>query len=385
MKKIPGRVLIVLLSISFSLFAFEGVEYELNISSKTPYVKEPVTIEMNIRQTSRNGVLDFEFSPIKNESFDLLFLGVENLQDKNGSTFIKYKYVLFALKEGEVEVGFNFIIKSATKEEVKEAAIGARNVLRVVNTKNTKIKLDSLKLSVKKLPQDVKIVGKYELKADFGTVDVERFSQLNVTYTLLGEGYPPSFSPFANGIGGVDLFEEKESFDDKLFHKRVYSYAILADKNFTIPKVFIRAFDPVNNRAYNLVVKERNITVKDLVAQDILDKSDTFDKDIDFDEYKSFFAYFLWFLSGFFAALFLPTLKRRFFKPNREKSAFIQRVKDTKDFKSLLKIVILEDQKLYKKEIERIERCIYEAGKDSLSEIKKSILKKIDDASYSDR
>ncbi len=384
MKKNRGNILLllILLMMNLPLCAAEGVSWHMKVSTKTPYIREAVIITMDARQTEKEGVTVFEFHPQKSSAYEILFLGEEDLRGADDLTHVRFKYALFPLHEGNLSVDFLFIAKKASKEELKEVAIGARNVLRVVKTVDTRINLDFLQLNVRKLPEGTKLVGRYTLEYDMPSEEVSPFSQLNLVYTLKGYGYPPKLETVLPDIAGVESFVEVEKFDDKLFHKRTYRYALLAEKSFTIPKVSIKAFDPEKDKPYFLETPAQKISVAKVDAKEILDSRDSLPKEVDYAKYRSYLYGLLLFLAGFLSAKLLPDIMKRYSKkPSVSENSFICKIEKTDDPKLLMKYLILENRHLFDEEIALLEEALYHHKKVSLKSLKEQIRKKVADES----
>ncbi len=386
MKKNRGNLLwILLFVVHMPLFGAEGFSWQMKVSTRTPYIKEAVIVTMDARQEEKKGVIRFEFHPQKSSAYEILFLGEEDLRGADDLTHVRFKYALFPLHEGNLSVDFHFVAKRASKEELKEVAIGARNVLRVVKTTDTPVDLNPLLLRARKVPQGTALIGDYTLSCDAPAKEVAPFSQVNLTCMLKGYGYPPGLKTILPGIEGVESFAEVEKFDDKLFHKRTYRYALLAEKSFTIPKISIKAFDPAKEKPYILESPAQEISVMHAEPKEILDSRDSLPKEVDFAKYRSWLYGVLLFLAGFLSAKLLPdftNFTKKFAGSHlAAENRFLQKVEKTDDMRLLMKYLLLEDRELFAKEIASLEEALYQKRNLSLKSLKSQIRRKVADGS----
>jgi len=380
MKKNLGKILLLCIVWVLELAAKEDIAYKLDVSTHTPYVKEAVIVTMEAWQKSTHDVILFEFKPLQKEGYELLFLGEEDLKDEGDLTHVRFKYALFPKKSGALEVPLHFVAKSASKEELKDVAIGARNVLRVVKTKDRTIPLEALHLKVQPLPEGVRLVGAYDLVANIPVKETTPFAQVDLTYTLQGHGYPPQIASLLPDIPGVERFMEVEKFDDKLFHKRIFHYALLAEKSFTIPAVSIKAFNPATKKVYMLSTPQTTIKVASVDPKEIVDKHDALPKAIDRSAYRQYLYYLLFFIAGIASAKLFPLLKKRFFPTMKGMDDISLTIAKTEDPKALLRYLIARNRTLFADEIGLLEEMLYEKRQHSFKEIKKSALQRVNDA-----
>ena len=353
--------------------------YRLEISDKTPYLKEAVTVTLDAKQRVPGGVINFEFRPVKSSAYELLFLGEEQLHDSDDLNHVRFKYALFPLQRGPITVSYIFISKKASTQEMKEVAIGARNVLRVVKTKNRTIDLGETILNVRPLPEGVELVGHYSLTVVSPPEKVLPFSQVDLSYTLKGYGYPPQMEKILPEIPGVESFVELERFDDKLFHKRRFHYALLAEKDFTVPAVAIKAFDPHKEKSYILKTAAYHVEVMPVKADEIIDAGDYPASTVSWATYRVYLYYLLFFVAGFLTAILLPLLLERFAKRGGYSSTFVENVLKAKEPRELLQLLLSKDRYRYAEEIEALEQLVYDKKDIPLKEIRQRIIKKADD------
>ncbi len=380
MKNIHGKY--VWYGIFMCLFALRlsgadsDVAYNLTVSNRNPYVKEAVTIIFDVKQKRPEGVISFEFHPVKSDDYELLFLGEEQLHDRDKRNHVRFRYALFPKRAGEVSVAWHFVTKTASTEEMKEVAIGARNVLRVARTKDRVIRVPQTKLHVRALPEGVQLVGAYTLSAVPPPHEALPFSQVDLHYTLEGYGYPPQIARLLPNIPGVEAFVEVESSDDKLFHRRRYRYALLSEGNFTVPAVTIEAFDPKRQKRYRLHSEPCTVTMLPVDIKALTDSEERPESALWGVRQQRYVYYILFFVAGFLSAKMMPMLMQRLSRRGARADLFMEKVARERDPKRLMRMLLAEDPRRYTEEIEAIEKLLYGGGERSFREIRRRIMQK---------
>ena len=100
----------MILFFSFSLFGSSLCYHEFKVSNSSPYVKEGVEILFHVRQVDKSKVMYFELKPQKSDNFKLHLLQKTESQKGYHEHIADYKYILFPLKSGKIELKFDFKI-----------------------------------------------------------------------------------------------------------------------------------------------------------------------------------------------------------------------------------------------------------------------------------
>jgi len=364
MKKNLGSFLLLLFTLSLS--ASSLCEHTFQVSNKTPYLKEGVEIFFQAKQKDKSAVMFFDLDAQKNPDFELHFIKKEEDQSRHHDKRVRYKYLLYPLKEGNITLTFDFKVSLASDKSTEEFASGSRDVIKPMLTDETKIDLKPLVFDVKGVKKDVDLIGDYTLEHTLTSQEISPYEQANMTYTIKGTGYPSKLTSLLPDIPGVKQFLALENGS---FH-----YAFSADENFSIPAVTIKCFSPKKGSYYTLTAPKQDITVLHKEAKDVLDKSSSL-PDSAFN-YKTLLPYlngFLLFIAGyFFAKLNLLSYLR---PKQKTEDAFIKAVKKAKDEKSLLQILLAANNKTHTPFIQALEASLYAGKKTSLSKIKEALLK----------
>jgi hypothetical protein len=363
------KTVLFYLFLVLSLHGYSDFIYNLDISSKSVMEKEAVIIDVKLKQKNAQDVIHFDFTFPESDRYKIKLLQSDESEDLKGRSLIRSKYVLYPLKDGKLEIKPQLIVKKASKEELKKFVTGSADELMYMQTRNKNIDLKPFNIDVRKLDDDVVLVGDYELKYKIDKKIINSSEQVNITYILSGKGYEVDFHTILKEIPNVDLFINREVVDRKLSHSYKYMYAIYAENDFIIPEVSLVGYNPKTAKKYLLKAPPINIKVEK--------KSLTEDKNLksadNSFEWKRYLNYFLLFLSGFLVQKLLKLLPKRELSENEK---FIFSVKRAKTAKELLKILMLQDSSKFKPYIEKLEQSIYQDRSISLSSLKSDIIKR---------
>jgi hypothetical protein len=355
MKKALGKIVIF---IYFGCVALASplATYTLTASKNNPKLKEGIEIKFSTTQQNRNDVMFFFLEPKKSPNYKIVLLKKEVKELAYHHKKATFSFLLFALKSGSVEVGFDFMIKTASDKAVAQVYEGGRDNVKWIDTKNTKIKITPLTLQVKKLSRHVDLVGDFQLKSTIDKKDVDLYDGVNLRYTLSGVGYDEIDIEPIEIQNGVKIFAEVSKHNNKTTKDgydidMVFNYALILDKSLKIKTKQISCYSPKTDTYYTLKPKFYDIKVSKPDIKTLIDK-DEFPKQKNYTkEIKEFFIYLLIFTAGYLSAKFMPRVSR---KKNKE---FLD-IKGAKNAKELLYTLMhryhFEDIENFSKKLEKI-------------------------------
>ncbi|MBU0631604.1 BatD family protein [bacterium] len=376
MKKNLGKILLFLI---FPLIVSADLAtYSLTSNKKDVYTKEAVEITFTALQKDHTDEMFFFLEPKKSDKYEIALLDTNTKKISYHNQTTSFKYLLFPLKEGEIDVEFDFTIKVASDDAVAQIYTGGRNNVKWIDTTDTKVKIKPLRLHVKPLKEDVQLVGDFSITSNIQSTNVNSYGSANIRYTLSGVGYNEKEFDLLKKIDDVTIFSEVS--DDILKNKsegseikREFSYALVAKKDFTIPSLIIKAYSPKYNRYYTLKTESYDIKVSSIDPSTLVDdKEFPQEKDYDFTTLKDIFIASLIFLAGFVTAKLSSDIR---FKKSAKKQKF-KDIKDAKTAKELI-LVLLQNYKESHliKYIDELEAAQYKHSGRSFKEIKNEILK----------
>ena len=358
--------LALVLLLTTLLWADKEFDASLSVSTHQPVVWQPVILKLLIRHSPSDKILQFDFHPHSTAQNKVKFLESSEKKDISGYDQTIFTYALFPLKKGKITLQFQYIVKEATQAEVKKFVTGSADELTYLRTTNKRIKLKPITLDVAPLDIGTKLVGDFTLRHAIDKHVIQPDEQVNITYTLEGRGYKPQIKELLK-IADVSAFLSYEHFEDKLFYKEIYRYALLSDHNFTIPALTIKAYNPDKKNYYTLKTDPLNITVTKPQKSDI----STFDAESVITFFKNIISYVLFFIVGLLTALILHL------NQHKQETTLEDQINNAKDTRDLLRILLAHEDKSISNFIAQLEEAIYNKKKISLRKMKRDILRKL--------
>jgi len=157
-------------------------------------------------------------------------------------------------------------------DEVRVVERGRRAVERLVGVLPPggpgvpQIPDDVASIRLKPLPAAVDLVGDFTLTGRVSAKETRAGEPIYLTVRLKGVGYPPPKRLIHLRLPGVDIFEDAPKVSlryapDGAHYDATYTYALKADRNFSIPAFALKAFSPTSGELYRLKTKKFGIHV----------------------------------------------------------------------------------------------------------------------------
>ncbi len=392
MKKHHGSFSITTMAIKFLIILWsittidaEDFTSEFTLSTTTPYIKEAVIMKVDLVQTDHSKVILFKFSPKKSDEYEFYRLDMQE-EDAYHAAKVHYTYLIYPLHSGEISITFDLIEMVTTDEKIAYSFSGDRDNVRGLNKVDIPITLPSLKLQVKALPKETKIVGDFTLQHTVNKNQADAFEPLPITITLKGTGHPPILKNIIPSDKHYRLFSEKAILQSHRSSKGTknsvtYPYALSAQKSFDLPKITIQAFNPKTQSSYLLTVPKKHFTITQSNPKTLLDKINS-PKVLqnDWSWLYNIMSYLFVFAIGFLTAKLLRWNRFRWRKSSNNPSnnplveTFIKEVKATNDPKVLLTLLIATDARRYSDSIKKLEEGLYRKKRYDLKRIKREIV-----------
>jgi len=370
MKKNLGKIFLIFILLQTTIFAKELATYKLHANKQEAYEKEAIEVTFVAQQTDHTNVMFFFVKPKKSADYKIKLLSKENKDNGYHNSTAIFRYILFPLKPKTINIDFNFKVKTSSDNGVAQAYVADHDESKGIEGKFSLVKTVPLNIKIKKLPQDISLVGDFKLKSN-------QYENINLHYILSGSGYNNKIN-FLTQIKDVNIFHDKDNAINKLTKNgykidRDYIYSLSAKHNFTIPSLVLKAYSPKQNSFYTLKTPSYKIKINKIDVKTILDKEESpkNKESINLQTIKQFFIYIFIFLSGYIVAK-LTNLKLY----RKNKQIKFKDIKASSNAKELI-IVLLnnyKDKNTYNF-INELEKVAYSKGKRGFKNIKKSILK----------
>ncbi|MFT7879166.1 MAG: hypothetical protein ABXS91_02120 [Sulfurimonas sp.] len=369
------RVITIFIFFSICLLYGSGFTTHASLDKESAYIKEPVILTFDIEQTDYSKVMFFDFTLKESEAYEFHRLDAKE-EDSYQNAQVHYTYLLYPLKSGRIDIGFELIQKVTTKEDVAYSFSGDRDNVKGITTTDTSIGLAPLRLKVKPLPSGTLLVGDFTLTHELKRHEATAYEPIPFSVEIKGTGYPPVLDEFFISTDDYTLFKETPEVSTIRSTKRtdntvIYPMAISAAKNFTLDETNIPSFNPLTKKSYVLTIPEQAFKITPVAQSALVDRVDSPApiKATDWSWVGTLLAYIVVFISGFLTAKSVQWYTKEKIKHD----PLIEKITQTNDPKTLLALLIAEDSKKFVSVIEKLESHIYGEKPLDLRAIKKEL------------
>ena len=384
MKKNRGSITPFLLLFFVSLLSASEspyCSYSISSSKKEAHINEPINITFQTHQKIHNEVMFFDLKPLKSDDYEIVSIKEKRYEYNYHDAKKEFEFLLFAKKEGEIQVKFSFQIRRASDDAVAQAYTGSRDNVKSIPTIKVHIADPEVTLNIKKLAKDVDAVGDFNINMSIDKEHSNSYDSVNVVYRVQGRGYlNKNFEPLKK-IEGVSLFQGKKEIPpratkDGYIYQKEWSYALVSDKNYTIPEVKLNIFSYREKKILTKTTPSKHITITPLHVEDLLDDTEAPVTAIEYKHYITYLYNLLIFIAGYLFAKFLEYLPQKFSK----KEHCCPLLEKANTPKETLRITLsFANLTNLKEEIDSLEELIYnqKGASRTLKSIKKSLIQKI--------
>jgi hypothetical protein len=365
MKSVLGKLLIFLILFFVQLMAQDDYTWSATASKKSLHVNEAVMIKYvcKFKDDGYQYVIDFK-PPQDSENYTLHLLSQKDSIVDN-ATQREFSFVLFFKKASVQSLKFDALMRLTTKESIKNRNIGRDNMQEAAYT-DKKVSLPALEFNV----NDSKDLfsGTLSLESSISSFEVKAYEPTHLEIKVSGVGNLDLIKPFELNIADVKIFKTepiknytltKDGFSGTITQK----FSFVSQMSFTIPELRVKYFDITAKKEIELYEDAKNISVKEgYKKEELLDL-----KEIESESFE-FKVEWIYYFFTFVAGIFVGRISLKKVTKERVKSDFATKVKNAKDKKELLMLLVITDSQKYKTLIDEAEKSNL-----SLSEIKKRV------------
>jgi hypothetical protein len=382
MKRIHGKIILLFLILFTSIASANNkyCTYSVKSSKENVFINEPIYITFHARQKTKNEVMFFDLKPRQNPKYEIISIKEKRHEFNYHDAEKTFTYLVFAKKSGKINVELDFRIRRASDDAVSEAYTGSRDNVKSIPTTNVNIALVSVSLNVKALKQNVNGVGNFKLDMKVDKQSSNSYDAINIEYNLVGTGYlNKNFSPLKN-ITNTSIFKGKKALAPRAskngyIYNITWNYAIVAKEDFKITSAKFMTYDYKKDKFILTTIEEKQIKIKALNIENLVDDKNSPDSSIDFEKYLDYFYSMMIFTAGFLFAKLLEYLPKK----QDYKYDITKNIKLSSSPKELLKLAIpLVHKYKLQKEINELESILYLGSKGSFKEVKNTILIKLE-------
>jgi len=365
------------LHLFFFFFCFltlqaEDFTYTFKVDQPTPYVKEPILLTLDLNQTNHDVVMLFSFDINPSEDYTFQRLDIQKTESYHDAK-IHYVYLIYPLKSGDIDITFDLIKKVTTDESLAYSFSGDRDNVKKLVTTDTQINLPPLQLRVKPLPEGTLLVGDFALTYDIKKHQANAYEPLPFQVSIKGKGYPPLVETLLPKEGNFTRFTEKPIVNSVATrggtqNTVTYPMALSHSQSFTLSPIVLKAFEPKTEKSYTLEIPSQHFDIEQVDTHRLVDTVDAPDSvKEDWSWLSTLLGYVIAFFAGYITALSWKWSKK---KRQKEDHPLIQKIRDCKDEKALLQVLIAADHTDFTSSIEKLEASLYGNGKINLNKVK---------------
>ncbi len=232
--------------------------------------------------------------------------------------------------------------------------------------KTTKIHSNTLSLTVKPLPDTLRVFGDFKIKTDIDKLKIEQGKAVNLMVTIYGDGNFEDIEKFNLDIDGATIYSDESEFSYNQWQQK---FAIVGGQDFTIPGFTLDYFDKATQSKKSITTKPINIQVEGVkTLQNSIKKIEQKPANIDNNSSANNLKYY-YLLLGIFIGVLVSFLAVSFKnkKPNRNKN-LINQIKLARNDKALFNLLLPLNLDNLKTILQQLEANIY---KDAQHKIRK--------------
>lgn len=354
-----------------SLDGKKQLEVTLEVDNQNPYIGELIKATITFRQDERVQVGSVDMEAINFDAFWSKNEPIKTQKKENGYFTQTISYWLSPLKEGNQTIG-PVVIKAGIRDGNNKDPFGMFfDRLTPKYIRSQKITLD-----VKPLPEDVKLVGSFNIMSQSDTSQVEAGKPANILVEIRGEGNFDDIGSLPIKAGDAIIYDDKPKIEttptnEGLFGVFRQKFAVIATEDVVVEPFVIRYFDKKSGEIKTIQTKPISIKVKGGVKKSAQPKSQIVLPQKQKVIVKKEGISYLWVGFALFVGLLLGVLFARF-NPLHVKA---KKPKIFQNQKELLRQILpfKGESKILDEQIGLLEKNIYENRSEKVD--KKEILK----------
>lgn len=243
--------------------------FDLNISSSLDdlYVGENFILTVIFKYDKQLQIVDLAFENPNFENFWSKQLANSKQYEEGSFIVQELKFLLFPLKEGLLKIN-PLKIKAQILDTNRNSFSLFSNSTKVV-----RVYSNELNFNIKKLPNNINIIGDFDIKASIDKNKIKKGEALSYKLEIEGYGNIDDIENKTLNIQEATIYENKPevktSFkDDKYFGRYSKTFSIIPNKSIVIPSINLSYF----NKELNKVISKKTNEFKIEVIEEITNK-----------------------------------------------------------------------------------------------------------------
>jgi hypothetical protein len=273
-KQIFGKILLVLLcfvSLNASNSDDEFI-FNLNIEKKELNVGESARLTLSFKRKIDSKIDKIIPPDIKIDNFWIKSIDGSKNYTKDGYVFKEISYIIFPQKAGDFHIK-PFLAQIGRQYKTKnnffdDPFFDSFNV----QIKWAKIQSNPLDIKVKALPNNLELFGDFKIKATIDKKENLANKPINLTIDIQGVGNIDDIKKFDIKIPQAVVYSDEPKIVSSLKNNNyggvfTQKIAIIANKDFTIPKLNLQYFDKITKTIKTISTKPIDIKIKNAQTQ----------------------------------------------------------------------------------------------------------------------
>jgi hypothetical protein len=255
--------------------------FKMSSSKKELVVGESFIVKVELIEPINLSSQDLNYFPPKFSGFKFQPIGDGKIEESSDSVIRTIEYLVTPTKSGTLT-----ITPARAKVSIALAAQGQSPFGFFGNDIEwKKLTTNKLTFNVKEIPKKVDLVGKFKIETIISTQKAKANKPYDYTIKITGLGDLDDYEAPKINIDNITIYNEDAEIKHIMTKGVVvtsYSkkYTFLSDKDFTIPAIKIKVYNPERKKVYTLKSKEVNVKIKKINSiSSILSSSNTTKKD----------------------------------------------------------------------------------------------------------
>ncbi len=358
-----GKI-IILLFITHTLYGSKGdFKFQMFSDKKSAYVGESIKITFKFQYKLDKNIAEADFHPPRFRNFWIKPSKKVPNTIKNGYMIYKLDYIISPQLEG------NQTIEPA-RMDIGILLKKQKNMLRLERVKYKTIFSNALKIKVKPLPKGITLFGQYQIKATVDKNKIKANQPINLKISVQGVGNIEDINDFDLNVKDALVYKDKAKHTIHFNHGKSegemqQKFAIVSDKNFTIPSVSLTFFNNKTKKIQTIQTKPINITVNGSSKQTFQTLQKSHESQFSNQKNSSLNKFYILGAFVFGSLLTLLIQKSSIFFSTQKPTSTQQKILKAKSDKELLSALLPYTNKSedINKMVKKLEENIYENNK----------------------
>lgn len=322
----------------------------LKPSKTSLYVGEELVVKLVFKHKKGLQITNLGFEQPHFENF--WYKKIKNTNSRyenNGFIIQELEFLLFPQKSGELTIDSLRVDVQLVDTSSSSGTFGFfSSVPKIV-----KVYSNQLKFDIKKLPEDITLIGEFDIKTNIDKTKVKQGESVSFKIDINGVGNFDDIEDIKLNIDETTIYDNKPEVRTKYGEKGyegIYSkvYSIVPNKSIEIPSISFKYFSKKENKIIEKKTKSYKIIVEDIVnKKNVLEKAEKkieTKKEIIIKKESSLEEKLTFFILGIIATLLIIGLytyvKILKSKKREDEIPLIKLVKKVKDKQELMKVLI---------------------------------------------